>query len=913
MPNLGNAWHIPGQPDQQLRGRGAMRDPIGVLVPGTAITIISGNQFQGAGGNPGNQLQTGSSVFFRRDADPNWTELPMKFFRTVGNNKYYAATIPANTSSTFQVGDVVQYYLRIPYSNHDTTFLHANDNGTASTPTESEAAARTTPFAFTVENSARWGQWGPVFTFPNVAIHTHVLPNGRVLMWGRRDESEPDNLDVHRCTPFVWDPANPVDQLDPTKAKTTNTPQPKLADGNTTVNLFCAGHAFLPDGRLLVAGGHNFDSDGLNQAIIYTPASPDSEDPGTWTPITPMGRIDTVGPESMRRWYPTATTLPDGRVMVSAGSYKLDPNSIDAPLHTTIPQVWNSTSGNWTSLRDNGILPLYPRMHVISDGKVFMSGTNMGTFLLDISNGGTRGPVKDRATRERQYAPAVTYNVDKVIYIGGGGGHGVEPTAECEIIDLNPNLSEDQRQWQRTNSMQFPRRQHNATLLPDGTVLVTGGTQGGGVPNRRPENRDDTGFNDLRPGNPVHIAELWDPKIRRNDRQGDWRELAAEEVDRCYHATAVLLPDARVLSAGGGEYRPFDEDGDMTPNPPEDSHRNAQIFSPPYLFAPDGRLAERPVITDAPDNVTYGQTFEVGTSQPDQIGMVSWIRLPSVTHAFDQSQRINFFPDFEVGTGVLRLTAPSSPNTCPPGHYMLFVLSNAGVPSIAKVIQIQATVAPSGRAAVPLEVASAPEAEFMTLSSRVSEPGAYLRVYAREAEAAKEAKGTAVVLGITGTCPYGIGSCWGGAYEALHRLEGVRLVYPVPNTNNSTAEVLLMDERLPELDKWDEQFHSIVNGSYQLRGVEVTVQGVIEQRNGQPFLAGSEHRAEVQLVPLTTDKIQWDRAARSPEALKESEVRAYDELAAASKDFADGQQVTVTGPLKQTEAGYQLHVRVFEA
>jgi hypothetical protein len=142
MPNLGNAWHIPGQPDGELRGRGAMRDPIGALVPGTAITIISGNQFQGAGGNPGDPLQTGSSVFFRRAANPSWTELPMKFYREVGNNKYYAATIPANTSSTFQVGEVIQYYLRIAYSDHDTTFLHANAAGNGSARTDSEAAAR---------------------------------------------------------------------------------------------------------------------------------------------------------------------------------------------------------------------------------------------------------------------------------------------------------------------------------------------------------------------------------------------------------------------------------------------------------------------------------------------------------------------------------------------------------------------------------------------------------------------------------------------------------------------------------------------------------------------------------------------------------------------------------------------------
>jgi galactose oxidase len=92
-------------------------------------------------------------------------------------------------------------------------------------------------------------------------------------------------------------------------------------------------------------------------------------------------------------------------------------------------------------------------------------------------------------------------------------------------------------------------------------VLVTGGTQG-------------NGFNNLDPGQPVHAAELWDPAT------GSWTVLAAESVDRCYHATAVLLPDGTVLNAGSGEFRPTP----TTENDPKDSHRDAQIFSPPYLF-----------------------------------------------------------------------------------------------------------------------------------------------------------------------------------------------------------------------------------------------------------------------------------------------------------------------------------------
>lgn len=537
-------------------------------------------------------------------------------------------------------------------------------------------------------------------------------------------------------------------------------------------------------------------------------------------------------------------------------------------------------------------LPLHPRMHVASDGQVFMSGTNGRTLLLKTVQPGAWTEVGFRAMGARDYCPAVMYDVDKVIYIGGGNDDPTrEPTSEVEIIDL----AKTPHEWRKTNPMHFRRRQHNATILPDGTVLVTGGTSGGGDPG------PNVGFNDLGPGQPVHIPELWDPAT------GQWTQLAAEMVDRCYHATAVLLPDATVLSAGGGEYRPVD--GVDMPNDPEDSHRNAQVFSPPYLFK-----GERPQITAAPTTVSYGENFEVGTPQPDEIGTVSWVRLPSVTHSFDQNQRINFL-QFQPNAGTLAVTAPASPDLCPPGHYMLFILSKAGVPSVARIVQIQAVVASAAVALPPPAVAAAraPRTSFIALDSVSPEARPHSRVYAREAEVAATAKGTAVVIGITGTCPYGIGAYWGGAYEALRRLEDVTLVSPIPNTDDSTAEVFLKDDGLPPLDRWKAQFRRMVNGTYVLRGVEVTLRGAVEEREGKLFLASSGQRPSVELAPITeADKIQLNRAAGAPKALEEGEERAYEKLVAIAGDLAVGPDVIVTGPLKQTDTGYQLHVRLFE-
>ena len=176
------------------------------------------------------------------------------------------------------------------------------------------------------------------------------------------------------------------------------------------------------------------------------------------------------------------------------------------------------------------------------------------------------------------------YAPGKVIYVGGGNDAGSDlPTAAAEVIDL----TEPTPSWRPAAPMQHRRRQHNATLLPDGTVLVTGGTAG-------------AGFNDVSPGGPVHAAEVWDPAT------DTWTTLAAEAVDRCYHATALLLPDATVLSAGGGEFMVG-----PAPNAPADTHRDAQVFHPPYLFR-----GPRPVITSYPDELTAGGTFTVEATGP---------------------------------------------------------------------------------------------------------------------------------------------------------------------------------------------------------------------------------------------------------------------------------------------------------
>jgi galactose oxidase len=694
------------------------------------------------------------------------------------------------------------------------------------------------------------GKWSEVISLPNVPIHAHLLPTGKVLFWGRRKEPKSNvfaTLNEHECFPFLWDPAKPHTST-PTKSR------PKLANGSD-VNLFCSGHTFLPDGRLLVIGGHLFDSQGANQACLYDAAS------DTWTATQTMNN---------GRWYPTAVTLPDGGVLASSGSFASGP--LQPPKNqsqtNTIQQVWNN--GTWRSIVDFIGLPLFPRMHVAPDGRVFMCGGNAESFFLDVSGGGTWVPGPTRAAGNRDYAPSVMYDVGKVIFLGGGlDGDTDAPTNIVEVIDLNSANPE----WRQSSPMHFARRQHNATLLPDGTVLVTGGTQG-------------IGFNNLDARKPVRAAEIWNPAT------GKWTVMAAEDNDRCYHSTAVLLPDGRVLSGGGGEYAP----NLNKVNPAVDTHPDLQLFSPPYLFK-----GARPVIGQAPTDVTYGQTFDVKTLQAADIGSVSWVRLGSVTHSFDQNQRINFLA-FKASAGVLSVTAPPNANVCPPGHYMLFILNKQQVPSVAAIIRIVAPVE---------QVKAALERHAAALAAAAQAP-APVTAAAMPSESDEVAQHNTVTVGITATCPYGISACWGGAYQALTHMQGVDHVQKTPDGDDSTVKVTLEHAGLPDVDLWRTQFTRIANGTHIFRGVEVTVEGRLTVENGVLTLEGDDERPPVTLVPIHPDsKIQWDFTTRALEPLEDSERTAYENLLARASGASGKLQATVTGPLIKTRSGFVIQVRKF--
>lgn len=446
------------------------------------------------------------------------------------------------------------------------------------------------------------GQWGATFQTPVVGIHVHLLPTGKVLFWGDSGDAQ------------LWDPANP-------------------GAGFTTLSktyrIFCSGHTFLPDGRLLIAGGTITGTKGDPRAVIFDPST------DGWS---------ATGSMAQGRYYPTTTVLPNGEVLAISGSD-------ETGTVVTIPEIGNGST--WRTLATAGLAipsPYYPAMFVAPNGKVFLAGFQATTRYLSTTGSGEWTTVGDRIVADRRLGSAVMYVPGKVLYAGGGD----PPTSSAEVIDLNQAAPA----WRSVASMQFARRQMNATLLADGQVLVTNGTSG-------------PGFNDVTRA--VQEAELWNPATE------SWTTMAREVVGRTYHSASLLLPDGRVLSSGSGE------GGGVSY---ENSQRTAEVFSPPYLFNANGSLAQRPAITSAPSTISYGAPFIVETPDAGSVTRGTLVRLSSVTHAFNQSQLIYPLTFSATASTTLRAGGPTSGALAPPGPYMLLLLSPQGVPSMARMVTV---------------------------------------------------------------------------------------------------------------------------------------------------------------------------------------------------------------------------------
>jgi hypothetical protein len=477
------------------------------------------------------------------------------------------------------------------------------------------------------------GQWTGVQTWPVEAIHTTLLPTGKVLFWQSWRESV-----------GLWDPA------------TNQFSTAGLTPSNH--NIFCSGHAWLADGRLFVAGGHVDNGVGSHRADIYNPFTNRWANADAAVPDVPNMGANNLNDlvATGKRWYPSATTLPSGDILVLSG----DVNAYGNTNRNT--QIYRAATNTWQTLTGaqrpaNDLLPEYPRVFVGPDGRVLsVADQQDDTEFLDLTGSGSWTRIMDTLDRGLyNYGPAVMYDVGKIAQIGGGD----PPTNHIALLDLN----QAEPQWTLApQHMAQPRRQNNATILADGTVLITGGSS---------ENtfNDQAGF--------IPTAELWDPATMTVTPMA-----SASSIYRGYHSNALLLPDGRVLVAGGNH----DESSGIV------EQKNAEIYSPPYLFR-----GPRPTVTAAPDAVELGDSIFVATPDGADIAKALMVVPGSATHAQNWTQRINYL-EVEVTNGGVNLALPDNPNHAPPGYYMLFLVNSNGVPSVAEWMKVGLRTIPTGNA-----------------------------------------------------------------------------------------------------------------------------------------------------------------------------------------------------------------------
>jgi YVTN family beta-propeller protein len=485
------------------------------------------------------------------------------------------------------------------------------------------------------------GMWSAVQNWPLNGLHVAVLPQGKVLSFG----TNPDGGQQNGRYYDVWDPA-----LGWAANSHVTTYRAEQQDS------FCAGATYMADGRLMISGG--------NGSVTTTVYSPQND-----TVVTDASSL------ADQRWYATMLTLPDGRPLMLGGMVPYTEGMQDNPdtavaqgLASMTPEVYEG--GAWRSLlnaysRDafgpDYLRASYPRAWVAPSGKVFgISAERMWT--LDPSDNGSllvHGAFKtapDTTVKPNVGATntAVMYDIGKILLVGGNGsfnGDGLPASVMATQIDINgpaPVLTEQP-------AMAHARRFGNAVVLPDGKVLITGGTRQG----------NSNGANAVLP------AEIWNPV------SGTWSTAASAAVYRGYHSFTVLLPNGTVLSTGGG-----------TPGPV--TNLNAELYYPPQLFRTvngTAQLAPRPVIGAISGlSHAHGGTLQLDLSSTGTIQQLVLIGLGNGTHSFNPGQR-RIPLAFTQDSIRLTTTLPDA-RLAPPGYYQLVVIDSLGVPSRATVIAL---------------------------------------------------------------------------------------------------------------------------------------------------------------------------------------------------------------------------------
>ena len=464
------------------------------------------------------------------------------------------------------------------------------------------------------------GVFGPAVTWPIIPIHVVLLPDGRVMNYGTDALGQQGAQLVYD----VWDPS-----------MGTGTNAHLVLPNTTHTDLFCGAQSVMLSGKVLTSGGDltvsGVRNSANNNTTIFSPTA------NTLTENTPM---------TYARWYGSLVSLPNGQLAIFGGRQNVGPLSPAQPattpeLYHPGPNAWKPLTGATSTAAFGSGQWYYPRSYVAPGGNVFVLAPSGSMFFVSTAHAGS-------ITRSTVTAPPGDVDLPTIPF-APGMALSVRMNQQVVVIDYrNPTPVVTP-----TGNIDQVRYWASGTILADGKVLITGGSQ---IANNL------TGV--------AYRAQIWDPGT------GAWTAGATATKPRLYHSNSMLLPDATVLTGGGGAPGPV-------------NNLNSELYYPPYLYATNGTPAVRPVISaTASTLLNPGDTVNITVGPTDIISRLTFVRTGSATHSNNSDQRfiaLSFAQEGENVTAVL----PRDTTTLVPGFYMLFAFNDAGVPSVAKIFNVK--------------------------------------------------------------------------------------------------------------------------------------------------------------------------------------------------------------------------------
>jgi hypothetical protein len=461
------------------------------------------------------------------------------------------------------------------------------------------------------------GQWSDVFYWPLIGLQTTLMPDGKILTFGTDQFGKQGAALIYD----VWDPATNIHYTLPNK---------------TPTDLFCCAAIVVPStGEVLISGGDARPSGHVNGGV---------NDVNVFDYRDMSLSVAPEGPMAYERWYPTVVELANGKILILGGC-NMNRKGVGMPELYTPGEGWKTLPGAYSEAiaKDWN----YPRAWLAPNGNVILMDSSSSTkdradvMVMDPSGNGTLKKVAELPFTTKAPLPAIKFAADKVLMLDDKGG--------AWVMDM----SGDKPMFEKTGSLGNVRYWSNLVVLADGSIMVSGGST---------EKNKLVGVH--------NEVQIWNPQT------GEWTTGDEAAVARLYHSTTILLPDATVLSLGGGAPGPL-------------INTNGEIYKPSYLFNADGSLATRPVIAEAPQSIELRQqSFVISVDDAANITRLTFIKTGSVTHSLDMSNGMLEL-NFTHGAGnALTVTVPDNSNVLAPGNWMLFAFNDHGTPSIAATISI---------------------------------------------------------------------------------------------------------------------------------------------------------------------------------------------------------------------------------